>query len=234
MSPTLRSQTKSVNDDQESVTTDLPDILDLVRDIRAQRAGRRSSTPVPGPSALVTRRLSPPRTDPGIIFNGKIMPSKQYIVNGTTLGLYFGRTRAFAEVVRFKSKNTSKGAPPDTIFQRFVKLRSKFKDSSSADRLFEAIVVVDSHRYFVGGTYDKAWRDRNLVIGSVGCKEIYKGDIGIAFFAIHEPERFVESLPRYESEDKRRDVMCRVLTVFAINVRNHVDHGLPYKSLLRG
>ncbi|KAJ4474132.1 hypothetical protein C8J55DRAFT_562773 [Lentinula edodes] len=234
MPPTLRSQSQSVRDDQESVSTDLPDVLDLVRDIHAQRTRRRSSTPVPGPSAPATRRLSPPRTDPGIIFNGKIMPPTQYIVNGTTLGLYFGRTRALTQIVRFKSKNTSKGASPDTIHNRFVKLRSKFSDSTKADRLFEAIVVVDSRRYFVGGTYDKAWRDRNLAIASFGCNEIYKGDIGITFFAIREPERFVESLPRYKSEDGRRDIICRVLTVFAINVRNHVEHGVPYKALLRG
>ncbi|KAJ3912006.1 hypothetical protein F5877DRAFT_85292 [Lentinula edodes] len=215
MPPTLRSQSKSVRDDQESVSTDLPDILDLVRDIHAQRTRRRSSTPVPGPSAPATGRLSPPRT------NGEVMPPKQYIVNGTTLGLYFGRTRALTQVVRFKSKNTSKGAPPDTIFKR----RTDFSKP-----LWLSIVVVIS---LVGPTTKpggtETWRS-HLPDATKSIRVTF----GITFFAIHEPERFVESLPRCKSEDGRRDIICRILTVFAINVRNHVEHGVPYKSLLRG
>lgn len=115
-------------------------------------------------------------------------------------------------MVPFKSKINKKGAPAHVFFKRRIYLRSRFSDSTIADDLYEAFVVVDGRGHFVGGTYDQTSGELNQAIAALGCDEIYKGDIGIAFFAIRQPDRFVESLPRYKSEQEKKENLARVIT----------------------
>ncbi|KAJ3927379.1 MAG: hypothetical protein NXY57DRAFT_965539 [Lentinula lateritia] len=242
MSRVTRSQSRAASN--ASGDTNFPDIMEL---IQQSRDTARVATPVAETSRSVgfpsvrsrekrpaRNRLSPPHRINSVPFNGQFTPSKKYVEDGTTIGIYFGRARAVPEVVPFKSKINKKGAPAHVFFKRRIYLWSRFSDSTIADNLYEAFVVVDGRGHFVGGTYDQTSGELNQAIAALGCDEIYKGDIGIAFFTIRQPDRFVESLPRYKSEQEKKENLARVITAFAQNVRNHVENETPLKYLLRG
>ncbi|KAJ3722343.1 hypothetical protein C8R42DRAFT_720715 [Lentinula raphanica] len=189
----------------------------------------RSRNRTPTQPKRTRRRLSPSHTLLGPPFNGGVEPDLLDQLPGSTLGLYFGRFRAIAEIKRFASVSSVRRR-----HQRFIDIRDGFSSETDADDVYKTKVVVDNKRFYVCGTYDQSSHDTNESLKSYGVTETFKGDIVVFFYTVHEPERFLETMPRFRNSQEREETIRRVLTAFARNVRNHIENNTILCNIVSG
>ncbi|KAJ3886492.1 hypothetical protein GG344DRAFT_81660 [Lentinula edodes] len=173
------------------------------------------------------RRLSPPHTILGPPLNGDILPSIEPVW-GTTLGLYFALGDACPQRKSFDSTLSRIG------HIRSIDIESGFGANADGDDLYKAKVIVGTRKFYIAGTYDQSSSNTNACLSSCGCTEMFKGDVVIFFYSVHAPERFLRSIPRYQTIQARDEVIRRALTAFSKNVREHVEKGTTLKHILRG
>ncbi|KAH7868165.1 hypothetical protein F5879DRAFT_992472 [Lentinula edodes] len=159
--------------------------------------------------------------------NGNIMPELDETTYGKTLGLYFGLGNALAEHKHFDS------VLKQYSHKRFIDVRFGFNSDTDADDLYRAKVIVNQRKYYVVGTYNQGSPNINTAFDAYDCTEIFKGDVVIFFYSVYEPERFLESIPRYPS-GQEKEAIRRVLTAFSKNVRGHVENGKRLRHIFRG
>ncbi|KAF9064366.1 hypothetical protein BDP27DRAFT_1367272 [Rhodocollybia butyracea] len=179
------------------------------------------------------RRLSPSAVlVPGPLFNGRFKPTSTESVPGSTVGLYFGLDRAKEELVNFDSEhfNAGVGAPQNS--HRYINFESRFGYATDGDDVYVTLVVVNDRRYIVGGTYDQTG-ETNVSLAAVGSEEHWKGDIGICFLARHQ-DRFLSSIPRYGNEEKRNEILRRIIDAFSKNVKDHILKKTNLQHIVRG
>ncbi|KAJ3770269.1 hypothetical protein FB446DRAFT_790634 [Lentinula raphanica] len=200
----------------------------MARSTRSTPRASRNATPTR--ARRYRRRLSPPhgRLGPASL-NGGLMPELEDQVPGSTTGLYFGQFQAIAEKKRFASVKSSRHEN-----RVFIDVRDGFSFDTDADDIYRIRVNVDKRRYYVCGTYDQSSPDTNTSLASFGVNETFKGDIAVFFHTVHEPERFLDYLPRYKDTDEKEDALRRVLTAFARNVRNHIEANTTLRYVVRG
>lgn len=99
-------------------------------------------------------------------------------------------------------------------FERKVDFRSSFSFDVTGDAIYTTIVIVDTRRYLVAGTYDTNLPEHNMSLASVGCNDAYKGDIAVCFFDLRQRERFLQRIPFFGNLRKKNDALCRVLAAF--------------------
>ncbi|KAJ3760783.1 hypothetical protein EV360DRAFT_80844 [Lentinula raphanica] len=186
----------------------------------------RNATPT---RARRSRRLSPPHARLGPLLNGGLMPEVLEQIPGSTTGLYFGQFQAKAENKRFATIKSTRNE-----HRVFIDVREGFSFDTGADEIYRIRVNVDNRRYYVCGTHDQSSPDTNTSLASFGVNETFKGDIVIFFQTVHEPERFLDYLPRYKDNQEKEDAIRRVLTAFVRNVRNHIEANATLRYVVRG
>ncbi|KAJ3965241.1 hypothetical protein EV361DRAFT_955205 [Lentinula raphanica] len=200
----------------------------MARAVPSSSRASRNATPTQR-ARQNRRRLSPPHTGLGPSINGGLLPELEDQVPSSTTGLYFGQFQAIAETKRFASVKSSRHE-----HRVFIDVRDGFSFDTDADEIYRIRVNVDNRRYYVCGTYDQSSQDTNTSLASFGVNEAFKGDIVVFFHTIHEPERFLDYLPRFKDSEAKEDAIRRVLTAFVRNVRNHIESNTTLRYVVRG
>ncbi|KAJ3714662.1 hypothetical protein DFJ43DRAFT_1160738 [Lentinula guzmanii] len=155
----------------------------------------------PGPSRTVRtrQRLSPCYTMLGPLLNGDLMPPEEEKVDGNTWGLYFARGASISERKRFPSYLRLRS------HSRFIDVEDGFGFDTFGDHIYKIKVIVDDRRYFVAGTYDQSSRECNMALQFYGCSEKLKGDLVIFSLSKYQPERFLETFPRFKNAEEKQE-----------------------------
>ncbi|KAJ3779478.1 hypothetical protein GGU10DRAFT_382465 [Lentinula aff. detonsa] len=67
-----------------------------------------------------------------------------------------------------------------------------------------------------------------------GCSEKLKGDLVIFSLSKYQPERFLETFPRFKNAEEKQEVICRILTSFCKTVKAHIDKKAELHHIIRG
>ncbi|KAJ3853219.1 MAG: hypothetical protein NXY57DRAFT_1041032 [Lentinula lateritia] len=159
-----------------------------------------------------------------------------YFGEDTTIcALYFGLEYSDLQkrTLDLKTVHTAVGTQKSIV--RLIDFRSEFAFDFSADKLYIALVVFEYRRYAVAGTYDKDMAEHNMSLYSIGCHEIYKGDIAICFYGQVQQSRLLRGVPKLPRDGtmSQSEVLEKVTSAFVRNVRGHVEDGLPFKRVIR-
>ncbi|KAJ3991398.1 hypothetical protein F5050DRAFT_1869402 [Lentinula boryana] len=184
-----------------------PSSSEYIEDMPSLRSSDATSNS-PGPSRTVRtrRRLSPCYTMLGPLLNGDLMPPDEEKVDGNTWGLYFARGASISERKKFPSYLRLRS------HSRFIAVEDGFGCDTFGDHIYKIKVIVDDRRYFVAGTYDQSSRECNMALQFYGCSEKLKGDLVIFSLSKYQPERFLETFPRFKNAEEKQEVICRILT----------------------